>query len=113
VTTDATTTLALLQALADPTRLQAVEILSGGPRRAGELAEELGVSPPVMSKHLRVLLDAGLVSDERIAADARVRVFSINLHSVVAVRAWLDQLQAQWDAQLGSFKAHVERRRNR
>ena len=100
----------LLQALADPTRLQAVELLSQAPRRAGELAHELGVSPPAMSKHLRVLLQAGVVADERPPGDARVRVFSLRRESVVAVRAWLDQLQAHWDEQLGAFKAHVERR---
>jgi len=63
-----------------------------------------------MSKHLRVLLRAGLVTDERLAEDARVRVFHLRQESVVAVRAWLDQLQAHWDEQLEAFKAHVERR---
>ena len=100
----------LLQALADPTRQHVVELLSQGPRRAGQLADELGVSAPAMSKHLRVLLDAGIVADERLAHDARARVFRLRPESVVAVRAWLDQLQAHWDEQLGAFKAHVERR---
>ena len=61
----------VLQALSDPTRLRAVEVLSRGPRWAGDLAGELGVSAPVMSKHLRVRLEAGLVEDERPAGDAR------------------------------------------
>jgi DNA-binding transcriptional ArsR family regulator len=100
----------VLGALADPTRLHAVELLSTGPRRAGELAGELGVSAPAMSKHLRVLLKAGIVSDERLPEDARARVFHLRPDSVVAVRAWLDQLQAQWDEQLGSFRAHLEGR---
>lgn len=103
----------LLQALADPTRLRAVELLSAGPRRAGELAEALGVSAPLMSKHLRVLLESGLVEDERLADDARARVFNLRRDSVVAVAAWLDQLQAHWDEQLGAFKAHVERKGGR
>ncbi len=103
----------LLGALADPTRLNAVELLSKGPRRAGELADELGVSPPAMSKHLRVLLKAGIVADGRLPDDARARVFRLQPESVVAVRAWLDQLQAHWDEQLGSFRAHVERRMRR
>jgi DNA-binding transcriptional ArsR family regulator len=63
-----------------------------------------------MSKHLRVLLAAGIVTDERGARDARVRVFRLRRESVVAVRAWLDQVQAHWDEQLKAFKAHVERR---
>jgi DNA-binding transcriptional ArsR family regulator len=103
----------LLQALAEPTRLRTVEVLSRAPRRAGELAEELGVSPPVMSKHLRVLLKAGLVADERPGDDARVRVFRLRREPVAAVGAWLDQLQAHWDEQLGAFKAHVERKEGR
>ncbi|HXY92001.1 MAG TPA: metalloregulator ArsR/SmtB family transcription factor [Acidimicrobiia bacterium] len=100
----------LLHALADPTRLEVVRQLSTGPRRAGELAAAAGVSPPAMSKHLRVLLEAGIVTDERPPEDARVRLFRLRPRSVVALRAWLDQLQALWDEQLHSFKRHVEKR---
>jgi len=99
---------ALLQALADPTRLGIVETLSCGPRRAGELAASAGLSAPAMSKHLRVLLLAGIVADERPPDDARIRMFRLRPESVVALRAWLDQLQAHWDDQLLSFKRHVE-----
>lgn len=98
----------LLQALADPTRLGVVQLLSSGPRRAGELAEASGLSAPAMSKHLRVLLRAGLVADERPPEDARLRIFRLRPESVGALRAWLDQLQAHWDEQLRSFKRHVE-----
>ena len=99
----------LLQALGDPVRLRVVETLSRSPRRAGDLAAAAGVPAPTMSKHLRVLLAAGIVTDERGPRDARVRVFRLRGESVVAVRAWLDQLQAHWDEQLRAFKAHVER----
>jgi DNA-binding transcriptional ArsR family regulator len=99
----------LLQALADPARLRVVEVLSRSPRRAGDLADAVGVTAPTMSKHLRVLLAAGVVADERGARDARVRVFRLRRESVVAMRAWLDQVQAHWDEQLRAFKAHVER----
>ena len=98
----------VLQALADPTRLGVVQLLSSGPRRAGELADAFRLSAPTMSKHLRVLLRAGVVADERTREDARVRVFRLRPESVVALRAWLDQLQAHWDEQLRSFKRHVE-----
>src|SRR6185437_14382264 len=97
---------AVLQALADPARLRVVETLSRSPQRAGDLAAAAGVPAPTMSKHLRVLLAAGIVTDER---DARVRVFRLRRESVVAVRAWLDQVQAQWDEQLKAFSAYVER----
>jgi DNA-binding transcriptional ArsR family regulator len=101
----------LLQALAEPTRLGVVQLLSSRPRRAGELAEALSLSPPAMSKHLRVLLRAGVVVDERARDDARARVFRLRPESVTALRAWLDQLQALWDDQLRSFKRHVEEKR--
>jgi DNA-binding transcriptional ArsR family regulator len=101
----------LLQALADPTRLGVVQLLSTQPRRAGELAQVSGVSAAAMSKHLRVLLSAGIVADERLVEDARVRVFRLRPEPVAALRAWLDQLQSHWDDQLRSFKRHVERKR--
>jgi DNA-binding transcriptional ArsR family regulator len=108
-TGDAADLATLLQALADPARVRVVEVLSRSPRRAGDLADAVGVPAPTMSKHLRVLLAAGIVADERGASDARVRVFRLRRESVVAVRAWLDQVQAHWDEQLRTFKAHVER----
>lgn len=99
---------AVLAALADPTRRRVVELLGTGPQRAGALSGALGASPPAMSRHLRVLLDAGVVTDERLPEDARARVFRLQPASMVALRAWLDQLQAEWDEQLASFKHHVE-----
>ena len=103
----------VFEALADPTRRTVVETLASGPRRAGELAAAAGTSPPTMSRHLRVLLDVGLVVDERPASDARARVFRLRPDSMDAVQAWLDQIQAHWDEQLASFRRHVERRQQR
>ena len=94
--------------LADPTRRRVVQLLGEQPRRAGELAQAVGVSAPVISRHLRVLLIAGLISDERVPDDARLRVFRLRREPLVALQAWLDQVQAQWNEQLGAFKRHVE-----
>jgi DNA-binding transcriptional ArsR family regulator len=94
-------------ALADRARLRIVQLLGDEPRRAGELAAAVGVSAPAMSRHLRVLLAAGIVTDERRAEDARLRYFRLRPQSMVAVQAWLDQLQANWDEQLASYKQHV------
>ncbi len=102
----------VLRALGEPARLRLVEALSRGPRRAGDLARSLGLPAPTVSKHLRVLLDAGVVLDERRRDDARVRVFRLRPESVVAVRGWLDQVQAHWDEQLRAFKAHVDGKGN-
>lgn len=101
---------AMFEVLADPTRRRVVELLAQGPRRAGQLAAEAGTTPQAMSNHLRVLLDAGVVADERLAEDARARLFRLRPQSLTAVQAWLDQLQAEWRVQLRSFKNHVEER---
>lgn len=103
----------MFEALADPSRRQIVQLLGDGPRRAGELARAVGTSPPAVSRHLRVLLHAGIVADERPGDDARVRVFRLRPESMVALQAWLDQLQAHWNEQLKSFQRHVERRERR
>jgi DNA-binding transcriptional ArsR family regulator len=102
----------VFEALADPRRRQVVQMLSVSPRRAGELANAAGMSAPAMSRHLKTLLDAGLIEDERIRDDARLRVFRLRPQSFVAVQAFLDQLQAEWNAQLRSFKRHVEANRS-
>jgi DNA-binding transcriptional ArsR family regulator len=94
--------------LADPTRRRIVQLLGDQPHRAGELAQAVGVSAPVISRHLRILLGAGLISDERVPEDARLRVFRLRREPLVALQAWLDQVQAQWNEQLGAFKRHVE-----
>jgi DNA-binding transcriptional ArsR family regulator len=95
-------------ALADPTRRRVIELLADRPYRAGELADAARTSAPVMSRHLRVLLEVGFVADERKPGDARVRVFRLRREPVLALQAWLDQLQAHWNEQLGAFKRYVE-----
>lgn len=100
------------EALADPTRRQVIQLLGAGPRRAGELADEVGMSASALSRHLKLLLDASIVEDERIPEDARVRLFKLRADSLVAVQAYLDQLHAEWRDQLGSFKRHVEGKRS-
>ena len=95
-------------ALADPVRLATVEVLSQGPCSAGELARHASVSPSVMSRHLRTLQAAGLVTDSRDPRDARRRVFMLRNEGLVEARAWMDQVQAQWNEQLAAFRAHVE-----
>jgi DNA-binding transcriptional ArsR family regulator len=108
---DSTEAAAVFEALADPARRQVVQLLGEAPRRAGELSAAVGMSAPAMSRHLRVLLEAGVITDERTARDARMRYFRLRPQSMVAVQAWLDQLQAHWDEQLASYKRHVEERK--
>lgn len=98
----------VFEALADPTRRKVVQLVGARPHRAGELAEATGMSAPALSRHLKILLTSGILEDERVPDDARVRVFKLQPDSLVAVQAFLDQLQAEWRDQLRSFKKHVE-----
>jgi DNA-binding transcriptional ArsR family regulator len=99
-----------LAALADPTRRRVVELLRERPRRAGELAAAFGASAPAMSRHLRVLRTRGLVREERVADDARVRVYRLRRQPFDALQLWLRELESFWSDQLESFGAHVARR---
>lgn len=96
--------------LADPTRRQVLQLLGSRPHRAGELADAAGTSAPAMSRHLKMLLESGVVEDERVAEDARVRMFKLRPDALVAVQAYLDRLQAEWKVQLRSVKRHVQGR---
>lgn len=104
---------ATLAALADPTRRRVIELLRERPQPAGELAASVKMSPPAMSRHLRVLRATGLVEAELVDDDARLRVYRLRPERFVALQAWLDQVQAFWGEQLGAFKAHAERGRKR
>ena len=96
-----------LGALADPVRRCSVELLAECPHRAGELAEALGVSPAVMSRHLSMLRKADLVEEEHPPFDARVRVDLLRAAFMGALRAWLANAEAGWAQQLGAFKDHA------
>jgi DNA-binding transcriptional ArsR family regulator len=93
----------LISALADPTRRAVFEKLRDGPRPVGEIAEGLPVTRPAVSQHLKVLKDAGLVSDRSVGTR---RIYYIDPKGLGAMRAWLDQF---WDSALAAFAAEVER----
>jgi DNA-binding transcriptional ArsR family regulator len=93
-------------ALSDPTRRRVLERLAGGPLAVGHIAEGLPVSRPAVSQHLKVLKEAGLVSDRQ---DGARRIYAIDPKGLGAMRAWLDQF---WDVALAAFKAEVERAAN-
>jgi DNA-binding transcriptional ArsR family regulator len=86
-------------ALADPTRRDIFERLARRPSAVGELAEALPVSRPAVSQHLRVLRDAGLVSDTR---DGSRRVYRVDPHGVAGMREYLDRF---WSDALAAFES--------
>jgi DNA-binding transcriptional ArsR family regulator len=90
-------------ALGDGTRRAIFEQLVERPRAVGELADDLPVSRPAVSQHLRVLKDAGLVTDR---PEGTRRVYVVNPDGLAALRADLDRF---WTHALGAFKAVAER----
>jgi DNA-binding transcriptional ArsR family regulator len=93
-----------LSALGDPTRRAIFELLAERPRPVGELADELPVSRPAVSQHLRVLSEAGLVVGRR---DGNRRIYQLDPSGVGAVRAYLDRF---WTQALAAFKRAAEQK---
>jgi DNA-binding transcriptional ArsR family regulator len=102
-----------LVALADPTRRQVVNLLRRGPRSAGELALASNMSAPAMSRHLRILRRTKLVEESAVDHDARIRIYRLRREPFAELQAWLGEIESFWQDELGAFKAHAERRRNR
>ena len=105
--TDLDTTFA---ALAEPSRRAVIGLLKDGPRRSSELADELSLSRPAMSRHLKVLRRAGLVTETSPDDDARVRLYELAAEPFSQLRSWVEEVEAFWGDQLASFKAHAEAR---
>jgi DNA-binding transcriptional ArsR family regulator len=101
---------AVLDALGDAVRRRVVEALRDGPQPAGDLAAFVGLSPSAMTRHLRMLLERGVVEDGRDPADARRRLFRLRQEPFLALREWLDQTEGGWSEHFGAFRAHVEPR---
>jgi DNA-binding transcriptional ArsR family regulator len=93
----------VLDALGDPTRRTIFERLAGRPQAVSELAQDLPVSRPAVSQHLKVLKEAGLVIDR---PDGNRRIYHVNLDGVGSLRAYLDRF---WDQALAAFQSAVER----
>src|SRR5271156_2489504 len=95
-------------ALSDASRREMIRVLLQKPRRAGELAESIDMSPQALSRHLRILRKAGLVSETGIEQDARVRVYSVHPAAFQPLQQWMTQVEELWRRQLHAFKAYAE-----
>src|ERR671936_2629240 len=93
-----------MDALGDRTRRAIFEMLRNGPLSVGEIADELPVSRPAVSQHLRVLKEAGLVRERR---DGTRRLYRLDPDGLGELRDYFDRF---WDAALADFKAAAERR---
>ena len=95
------------QALADPTRRALLDLLRHGSQSTGEIARSFPVSRPAISKHLRLLLRADLVHEQR---RGRNRIYQINPKPLKAVDRWLAQYRVFRDSKLAGLKAYVEKK---
>ena len=102
------TALAAFQVLAEPRRLAILDLLRDGERPVGELVDHLGVSQPAVSKHLRVLKDAGLVEAR---AEAQRRLYRIRPEPLAELDEWLASYRQLWTTHLDRLEDHLDRRR--
>ena len=95
-----------LSALAEPNRLAIVELLRDGPRSVGDIVDRLGLSQPLVSKHLKVLSDVAIV-DRRV--DGKRRIYELEQSRFAELDRWLDTFAALWDDRLDRLQAHLDR----
>ncbi len=97
---------AVLQALADGSRRTVLEILRQHPATAGELAEALPIARPGVSRHLRILREAGLVD---VRHEAQRRIYSLRPEALVEVDEWLGNYRALWQNRLDALHTEIAR----
>jgi DNA-binding transcriptional ArsR family regulator len=97
---------AVLRALADKSRRTILETLIGGPATVGDLASLLPIARPGVSRHLRVLREAGLVE---VRQQAQQRVYSLRLEPLTEVDEWLGRYRALWEQRLDALHTEVAR----
>ncbi len=87
--------LETFRALAEPNRLQIIELLLNGPRPVGDMVEQLGLRQPQVSKHLRVLSEAGLVD---VRVDAQRRIYALRPAPLQELEAWVERYRRIWES---------------
>jgi DNA-binding transcriptional ArsR family regulator len=94
-----------LRALAEPNRFQIVEMLRRGARPVGDLVDELGMNQPQVSKHLKVLSDAGLVA---VRVDAQRRIYALRPAPMKELGAWVERYRRVWEQNYQRLDALLE-----
>jgi DNA-binding transcriptional ArsR family regulator len=92
-------------ALAEPRRRQILDLLRDGERPAGELVKRLKLSQPGVSKHLKVLREAGLVA---VRPDGKRRLYALRPEPLAEVAQWLEPYRAFWSKRLDALERHLE-----
>jgi DNA-binding transcriptional ArsR family regulator len=96
--------LATFTALAEPSRLRIVELLRRGPQPVSDIGERLGIQQPQVSKHLRVLKEAGLVDVE---PRGQQRVYQLRAQPLRELDAWLEPYRRIWSARLDALEQRL------
>jgi DNA-binding transcriptional ArsR family regulator len=96
---------ALFSVLGDPVRLEIVEMLAAQERTAGEIASRFAVSGPAVSRHLRVLREAGVATYRQ---EAQRRVYALNPSTLNDVEGWAHQLLQQWQTRFEALGRHLD-----
>jgi DNA-binding transcriptional ArsR family regulator len=100
----------VLHAIADPSRRTILEVLGGGEATAGQLAELLPIARPGVSRHLRVLREAGLVE---VRHEAQRRVYSLRPEPLAEVDEWLASYRSLWEQRLSALHTEIARGKRR
>jgi DNA-binding transcriptional ArsR family regulator len=97
---------ATFDVIAEPNRRRILDLLIERERPVGDLVERLAVSQPAVSKHLRVLRDAGLVE---VRTDAQRRLYRVRAEPLRAIDEWLEPYRAMWASRLDDLERHLDR----
>jgi DNA-binding transcriptional ArsR family regulator len=98
--------LTVLEVIAEPTRRRILDAVRDGERSVNELVAEVGMHQPGVSRHLKVLRDAGLVTVRR---DAQRRLYRLRAEPLRELDAWLEPYRAEWADKLDRLERHLER----
>jgi DNA-binding transcriptional ArsR family regulator len=98
----------VFETLADPARRRIVEVLRGGEKAVNDIVEQMEIHQSGVSRHLRVLSEAGFV---QVRPDGARRLYSLRREPFDELDTWLSQFKKTWDARLDRFAAELERRK--
>ncbi|WP_334123147.1 ArsR/SmtB family transcription factor [Glutamicibacter sp.] len=100
------TSTTVLEAIAEPTRRRILDAIRDGERSVGDLVEIIGMHQPGISRHLKVLRDAGLVEVRR---DAQRRLYRLRAQPLMELDQWLEPYRLEWSNRLDNLERHLER----
>jgi DNA-binding transcriptional ArsR family regulator len=100
-------TLDILEVIAEPTRRRILDAVRDGEQSVNDLVSKVGMHQPGVSRHLKVLRDAGLVEVRR---DAQRRMYRLRPEPLMELDAWLEPYRAEWAGRLDSLEQHLRSR---